>query len=297
MLGTDVVLNFTLLKEDIIEFSSSIFANLLEYLRDTVEHLILAILIYILICILLYLCIQVWGFMEFNREPNNARRILFVISHCDDECMFFGPTILHFTKKEECSVYIVCLSTGRNYGMGSIRKNELYKACTVLGVPSENIFIHSHTLLPDAMDVRWPTEVISSLVLRYVESLDITTLVTFDRYGVSYHNNHCSIYYAVANLILDNVLPKSCTVYVLDTTNIIRKYWFLLDIPLSIVFSRFRFMGGLEGRTTIYNAMKQHSSQLKWFRRLYMYFSRYVLINTLQQMNLIDVELDLEIQD
>lgn len=71
-----------------------------------------------------------------------------------------------------------------------------------------NIYIHSHPSLPDAMDVRWPTELVSQLISYHVDALNITTLITFDRYGVSRHCNHCCIYYGVANLILDRKLPK-----------------------------------------------------------------------------------------
>lgn len=92
--------------------------------------------------------------------------------------------------------------------MGGIRKKELYQASEVLGIPESNIIIHSHSLLPDAMDVRWPTELVSTLISHHVDSLNITTLITFDRYGVSYHMNHSSIYYAVANLILEKKLPR-----------------------------------------------------------------------------------------
>lgn len=92
--------------------------------------------------------------------------------------------------------------------MGETRKKELYDACEILGVPQRNVIIHSHTLLPDAMDVRWPPELVSSLISHHVDSLNITTIITFDRYGISYHNNHSSIYYAIANLILDRKLPK-----------------------------------------------------------------------------------------
>ncbi|XP_023012641.1 phosphatidylinositol glycan anchor biosynthesis class L [Leptinotarsa decemlineata] len=290
-------ISFPLLFEDISDLFGEFFLSLLEYLKDTVEHLILACIAYTLICIFLYLCIIKWKCLSFIRESRNSRRVLFVTAHPDDECMFFGPTILHFTRKKDCIVYLICLSTGKNYGMSSIRKKELYRSCEILGIDSSNIFIHDHTLLPDAMDVRWPTELISEIVSRYVESLNITTIITFDRYGVSYHNNHTSIYYAVANLILDRNLPKCCGVYVLETTNVLRKYWLFLDIPLSFLFSRFRYMVGFDDRDVIHKAMKRHKSQLMWFRRLYMYFSRYMLINTLQQMNLVDIELDLEIDD
>lgn len=56
-------------------------------------------------------------------------------------------------------------------------------------------------------------------------------------------------------------------------------------------------MSSFEDRSVIHSAMKQHKSQIVWFRRIYMFFSRYMLINSLQQMNLVDIELDLELDE
>ncbi|CAH1117623.1 unnamed protein product [Phaedon cochleariae] len=291
--GIDPTLLFDDISDSVCEFCSRI----LIYFEDTVEHLSVAVLLYIAICTLLYFCIIKWQYLSFNREIRHSKRVLFITAHPDDECMFFGPTILFYTRKTNCIVFLICLSTGKNYGMGSTRRKELYISCKVLGIESSNIFVHNHTLLPDAIDARWPTAEISQIISHHVEALDITTLVTFDRYGVSQHNNHCSIYYSVANLILDRKLPKYCGVYVLDTTNKLRKYWLFLDIPLSLLLSKFRYIIGFQDRTIIHKAMKKHKSQLVWFRCLYMYFSRYMLMNTLQQMNLVDIELDLEIED
>lgn len=92
--------------------------------------------------------------------------------------------------------------------MGRIRKKELYESCAILGIQESNIIVHSHTYLPDHMYVRWPTELLSNLISQHIDTLNITALITFDRYGVSRHFNHCSLYYAVANLILDRRLPK-----------------------------------------------------------------------------------------
>ncbi|KAF7285547.1 hypothetical protein GWI33_010543 [Rhynchophorus ferrugineus] len=157
----------------------------------------------------------------------NTKRLLFVIAHPDDEVMFFGPTILHYLRKDNCMVFLMCLSTGKNYGMNKIRTDELYESCKVLGIRDENIFIYNHTDLPDSMDVKWPLEVISKQVLYLVDALSITNLITFDKYGISGHQNHCCIYYAIANLILDRQLPKFCGVFVLETVNIIQVYgWF-----------------------------------------------------------------------
>lgn len=97
--------------------------------------------------------------------------------------------------------------------MGSKRKIELYNSCKILGISENCIIVHNHTNLPDAMDVRWPTEIVSQLILNLVQTYDINTLITFDRHGISRHSNHYSIYYAVAHLILEHKLPKSKQIY------------------------------------------------------------------------------------
>lgn len=40
--------------------------------------------------------------------------------------------------------------------------------------------------------------------------------------------------------------------------------------------------------------MGEHKSQLLWFRYLYLIFSRYIMINTLEEMSLMDIELDVD---
>lgn len=86
--------------------------QLKDYTIDTVEHLIIATILYIIICIILYIAVTRWKAITYNATIKDAERVLFVIAHPDDECMFFGPTILHFTKKTNCQVYLMCLSTG-----------------------------------------------------------------------------------------------------------------------------------------------------------------------------------------
>lgn len=47
--------------------------------------------------------------------PNAALmgRVLLVIAHPDDECMFFGPLIYSLTQRDGCQVYVLCLSNGK----------------------------------------------------------------------------------------------------------------------------------------------------------------------------------------
>ncbi|XP_044260294.1 N-acetylglucosaminyl-phosphatidylinositol de-N-acetylase [Tribolium madens] len=282
--------------ESLVSLVSTSWKNLSvrvqEYTKETVEHLIVFVSVYIIVCVFLYLSICRWKLIDFKKDVKNPHRVLLVIAHPDDECMFFGPTVLNFTKQNQCKVFLMCLSTGQK-----VRKQELYKSCRMLGIDDSCITVCNHTNLPDRMGAKWPIELVAKLILNHVESHNIDTLVTFDKHGVSYHLNHCSIYYAIAHLSIEKKLPKECSVYVLETVNLLRKYWLLLDIPVSFLLSRIRYLVTSTDRALIHKAMKQHQSQLVWFRRLYMLFSRYMLINSLQLMELSDIELDLEIDD
>lgn len=105
-------ISFYLLLNDLTNTLREYFFNFLNYLEDTVEHLVLSCILYIILCILLYLLIITWKWLPFDREIRNSKRILFITAHPDDECMFFGPTILYYTRKKNCVVYLMCLSTG-----------------------------------------------------------------------------------------------------------------------------------------------------------------------------------------
>ena len=75
----------------------------------------------------------------------DAKRILIITSHPDDETMFFGPTILSLCRGKSnfksANLFLLCMSTGDHKNMGSKRKHELYNACKILGIPEENITI------------------------------------------------------------------------------------------------------------------------------------------------------------
>ena len=54
----------------------------------------------------------------------NWRRVLLVISHPDDESMFFGPTI-QALRRAGARTHILCLSNGDADGLGAVREKEL----------------------------------------------------------------------------------------------------------------------------------------------------------------------------
>lgn len=118
-----------------------------------------------------------------------------------------------------------------------------------------------------------------------------------------------------------------CKLYVLESVNIIRKYIQLLDLPVSLLSASYWYLVTYEQKRTIkvnrnilsrygkiinhffnaslfsnvifllQSAMAAHKSQYVWFRKLYMIFSRYTFINTLQEVSALDLELDLQFDE
>lgn len=96
-----------------------------------------------------------------------------------------------------------------NFGqIGQRRQQELWDACKELNVPAENITLMSATLLPDDPQVTWKPQLIAKQILKQVHSLDIDTIITFDRDGVSHHANHCAIFYASISIYVASLLQE-----------------------------------------------------------------------------------------
>ncbi|KAF0306522.1 N-acetylglucosaminyl-phosphatidylinositol de-N-acetylase [Amphibalanus amphitrite] len=213
-----------------------------------------------------------------------ARRALIVTAHPDDECMFFGPTVVGLLRQPGCLVYLLCLSTGDYDGRGKVRKEELYRSCQVLGIKRENVILLRHSRLPDHPGRSWNDALVSELILQHVMSLDIDTVVSFDPHGVSYHRNHRSCFYGLLHLLREGRLPTECAVYCVPTVNLLRKFSSFLDVPLTLLTSEVVSLVSLDEWSRIQHAMGQHRSQIVWFRVLYMLFSRYVFINSLERL-------------
>jgi len=253
-----------------------------QYLESDfqMEELTLVLLVILIICSLIYFCLNCRVSWKHGKELSGGRRVLLVISHPDDEVMFFGPSILGLVQSNE--VYLLCLSVGDFNGQGKVRKEELYSSCKILGIQEQNIILVSHSTLKDDPNVRWREELVSDIVSRHVSSLSINTVITFDRHGISTHKNHISLYYAMACLALEE---EYRSVYCLTSVNLLRKYSFLVDIPMSYLLCSVVYMAGPSQWLQLRRAMYAHSSQVTWYRRLYITFSRYMLINTLEPIS------------
>uniref|UniRef100_A0A1B0G7Y8 N-acetylglucosaminyl-phosphatidylinositol de-N-acetylase n=1 Tax=Glossina morsitans morsitans TaxID=37546 RepID=A0A1B0G7Y8_GLOMM len=277
----------------------SLYTRLVSISSEALEHLVYASLVYLLVCLIIYSVISRSKTLRSTRLPwlSMKKRILFVTSHPDDECMFFGPLIYTLTAYTDCIVYILCLSNGNYENLSYKRREELWSACQNLGIPEANIILVNATNLPDDPNVEWRTETVANFMLHTVETLGIQALVTFDREGVSQHPNHCAVYYAAASLCLTNLLPKDCKLYALDSINIVRKYLSIFDIMCTCVMSKYWCLLNWQQAAVVRNAMRQHKTQMKWFRCLYIFCSRYMFINSIREVNLADIELEMQIQE
>ncbi|XP_019612957.2 N-acetylglucosaminyl-phosphatidylinositol de-N-acetylase [Rhinolophus sinicus] len=229
----------------------------------------------------------VWDFLERMKSQEQAgllggeSRTLLVIAHPDDEAMFFAPTVLGLTRLRH-RVFLLCFSAGNYYNQGEIRKQELLQSCDVLGVPPSSVMIIDNRDFPDDPGVQWDTEHVASVLLQHIEVNGINLVVTFDVGGVSGHSNHVALYTAVRTLHSEGKLPKGCSVLTLQSVNVLRKYISLLDLPFSLLqTSDVLFVLTSKEVAQAKRAMSCHRSQLLWFRRLYVRFSRYMRINSL----------------
>ncbi|XP_016332479.1 N-acetylglucosaminyl-phosphatidylinositol de-N-acetylase-like [Sinocyclocheilus anshuiensis] len=216
------------------------------------------------------------------RVTASETRALLVTAHPDDECMFFAPTVLKLVESQ-AAVYLLCLSTGNYNSQGLQRKRELLESCAVLGIPSDHVTIIDYKELPDDPAVQWSTALISSLILKHIRNYSISVVLTFDGSGVSGHANHIAIYMTLRHLASAGRLPEGCQIFSLHSISLLRKYVSVLELPVSwLLPSDFCCIIGWEEYKRATKAMLCHRSQLLWFRRLYILFSRYMLVNTFQ---------------
>lgn len=117
-------------------------------------------------------------------------------------------------------------------------------------------------------------------------------IITFDTYGVSGHANHRALSAALssptsslatATLSRSGVIPPPPPpVYTLHSTPLVPKYCSLFSLPFALA-SHFLsptpsslFVNGPSGYAQARESFGAHASQARWFRTLFVSFSRYL---------------------
>ncbi|XP_052768896.1 N-acetylglucosaminyl-phosphatidylinositol de-N-acetylase-like [Mya arenaria] len=234
--------------------------------------------------VLLLLCYVYVQYSAVNRfiKTGSKQNVLFVTAHPDDECMFFSPTILSLLR-ENHNVYLVCLSKGDFYGQGDVRKKELLASCAKLGILQSHVTIVEDERFQDGPENKWSTDAIAERVLSVVKRVRADSVVTFDSHGVTGHANHIAVCNGIRKLFSGKDM-EDVSVFTLESTNIIRKYMSILDLPMSSIFCTWTFISSPMDVLKSWRAMAAHNSQFVWFRKLYIIFSRYMYVNTLCEM-------------
>lgn len=219
-------------------------------------------------------------YSETEREVLfNDSKVLIVISHPDDEIMFFTPTLIYLNesiKRIRSEVFILCLSTGNYYNQGQIREQE-FEHLFSKSFPLFRSRILNNSLLQDGPDKEWSKEVIKQEIDK-IRRLDFSfdLILTFDTYGISHHINHIQTSIGVQHWFSKYPHEDKVNLYLLRTISFNENLLWFLSEPLqedsvsvvSISFKAFSLM------TSFYK------SQLTWYRCLYLIFSRYSFINT-----------------
>ncbi|KAK2461185.1 hypothetical protein APHAL10511_006712 [Amanita phalloides] len=211
-------------------------------------------------------------------HPFAASRLLLVTAHPDDECLFFAPTLL--TLPDHQHLYSLTLSIGNADGLGEVRKRELQDSLDVLGIARDRRWVVDHPLLQDNITQFWDADVVAHVLRPYVLEHKIDTILTFDDRGVSGHPNHRSLPSGVQQLIdsWDGV-PRP-RLFSLVSVPLATKYIGVLSALIAkLKGSEQVFVAGMGEYWQAVQAMRRHSSQMRWFRYLYVLHSRYMWVN------------------
>lgn len=250
-----------------------------EYAR--IEYAVISCIVLLLLLYSFVLFVR--NLQISSKVPISVQKVLIITAHPDDECMFFSPTIQSLLNSGHF-VHLLCLSNGNFYGLGKTRSLELFNSCEALGIPLRNVYLFNHSDLQDHPEHPWNLKNVEKIILPVMYYLQPHLVITFDNYGVSGHSNHISIHDALQSLSNKGILPNNLRAFHLKSSSIFRKYVSILDLPLTILTSQYLSVVSPWGLLKGWWAMLNHWSQFVWFRALYIVFSRYMLMNTLEEI-------------
>lgn len=165
-------------------------------------------------------------------------------------------------------------------------------------------------LFPDSMTVEWDTKEVQSKILEVLREKEVlrensgpVNILTFDSYGISGHINHKALYTAANALVHDPDLETKLNLWVLKSVPIYRKYLYVVDAAIQLFLKSNNLLPSVNALESIsttesvvivsetkdysdtYAAMsKAYKSQMKWFRYLWMVFSRYMVVNDIYRI-------------
>ena len=226
-----------------------------------------------------------------EQQSKSKKKCLVATAHPDDESMFFLPLIDNL-KSQGYTVHLLCFSNGNS----SVREDELAKAAAYLKIDKLSVLDLKSKGIEDGMERVWDTAVIRSTLLEYIKAQAIEGLFTFDHKGVSGHLNHIALHLAITEKPSDFAEVK---VFFLQSLPILKKYCPLFEFVHILMKEFWTLLKDITDRSNtseevyrfynlnlarVWRAMSLHHSQFVWFRRLFVLFSSYGMVNEFQLM-------------
>lgn len=266
----------------------------------------------VFIPILLYLTLLVLSNNQAfipTEFQNNQYRLLLVVAHPDDECLFFAPTLRVLQKQYHVNLSLLVFSRGNHVGLGHIRTVELLGSCSILNIPNERCISLDLSNIQDNPTIWWSEQQLIPIINEYINKWSIDLLISFDDKGISGHINHRAIASAVRLLTRNKNNTMIKMSYELTTVSLLRKYSSLLDCYLVFISFIPRLLQSLLAYLIPFNfisspdishillintpsdyitsraAFANHKSQFSWDRSLYLITSRYMFINELKYID------------
>lgn len=199
---------------------------------------------------------------SYNYYNYVSGNYLLLVAHPDDESMFFAPTLLNLKGR----IRILCLSKGNTQFVYSKRELEMIKLCK-----NYNFELILYNFFDND---KWDENVISDILEYTFLTSPFKTLITFDNFGLSYHQNHISCFLGAEKFRNNKSSRPNFHIqfWYLNSKNLFTKY--ILN------FSKNDFILGFDNYFQALVMMKYHWSQLLWFRYLYLFFSNYTSYNS-----------------
>lgn len=115
---------------------------------------------------------------------SDARKVLLVVAHPDDECLFFSPTLSTFAYRlPDKEVSVLVMSVGNNDGLGATRREELLGSCAAFGVSSDRCQVLDVPDIQDNPTVWWPITEVAEIISTHVQKWGIDTVSTCSHRG------------------------------------------------------------------------------------------------------------------
>ena len=238
----------------------------------------------------------------FSSTERRCCDVLLLMAHPDDEAMFFVPSIRTLTARGH-RLWLLCLSPGDFLPhQAAVRPQELLASCAVLGLPASRVAVHA---FPDGPSRVWAPQRVAEAISSFLRANRfgvpggplLAAIVTFDRHGVSGHPNHSALRVGLERWRGgDDGLERGRNQRKDDTLAV--EGWELLSTPwwrkyLGLLDGLFSWLWDAQVALFIFDplacilvwmAMRAHRSQLVWFRYLFILFSRYSYMNTLNRI-------------